>query len=108
LGSSDNLGITITKSRDKAQLKPGGTITYTLTYRNNSGSPATDIVIIDAVPANTTLAEPATGTDTTIEYYVSNAWTSTFSTTATKVKWTRTTELPAGTEATVSFVVQVK
>ena len=100
--------ITITKARDKSQVKPSGTITYTLTYRNNTGSPATDIVIIDAVPANTTLAEPATGTDTTIEYYVSGTWTPTFSTTATKVKWTRTTPLSAITEATVRFTVQVK
>ncbi|MEW6605820.1 MAG: beta-propeller fold lactonase family protein [bacterium] len=100
--------ITITKSRDKSLVKPGGTITYTLTYRNNSGSPATDIVIIDYIPANTTLDQPATGTDTIIEYYVGGSWTSTFSTTATMVKWTRTTPLPAVTEASVNFVVQVK
>jgi uncharacterized repeat protein (TIGR01451 family) len=100
--------ITITKARDKSQVKPGGTITYTLTYTNNTGSPATDIVIIDAVPANTILAEPATGTATTIEYFVNNAWTSTFSTAATKVKWTRTTPLSAISEATVSFTVKVK
>ncbi|MEW6618388.1 MAG: cytochrome D1 domain-containing protein [bacterium] len=100
--------ITITKSRDKSLVRPGGTITYTLTYRNNSGSPATDIMIIDYIPANTTLDQPATGTDTIIEYYVGGSWTSTFSTTATMVKWTRTTPLPAVSEATVSFVVQVK
>ena len=100
--------ISITKSRDKSQVKPKGTITYTLAYTNNAGSPATDIVIIDAVPANTTITEPATGTETTIEYYVSGAWTSTFSTAATKVKWTRTAALPAVTEATVQFTVKVK
>ncbi|MDI6736025.1 MAG: hypothetical protein QME42_07520, partial [bacterium] len=100
--------ITITKARDKSQVKPGGTITYTLTYKNNTGSPATDIVIIDYIPSNTTLTEPATGTDTTIEYYVSDAWTSTFSPTATKVKWIRTTPLSAISEATVRFTVKVK
>lgn len=100
--------ITITKERDKANVKPGGTITYTLTYRNNTGSPATDIVIIDYVPSNTTLTEPATGTATTIEYYVGDSWIPTFSTTATKVKWTRTTALSAGAEATVRFTVKVK
>jgi uncharacterized repeat protein (TIGR01451 family) len=100
--------ITVTKTRDKAQVRPGDTIIYTLTYRNNTGSDATDIVIIDYVPANTILVEPATGTDTTIEYYVNGAWTSTFSMTATKVKWTRTTPLQAGSEASVRFTVKVK
>ncbi len=100
--------ITVTKTRDKSQVKPCGTITYTLTYHNNAGSDATDIRIIDCIPANTALTEPATGTNTTIEYEVSGVWTTTFSATATKVRWTRTIPLPAGSEATASFTVKVK
>lgn len=46
--------LSITKSDGGAQVEPGGTISYTLTYANNGTGGATGVVITDVVPANTT------------------------------------------------------
>ena len=47
--------ITLSKSADVATAKPGDTITYTLTYGNTGAGDATNLVITDTIPANTTL-----------------------------------------------------
>ncbi|MDH3273605.1 MAG: DUF4347 domain-containing protein, partial [Gammaproteobacteria bacterium] len=47
--------ITLSKSADVATAKPGDAITYTLTYGNSSVGDATNLVITDTIPANTTL-----------------------------------------------------
>ncbi|MEA2558998.1 MAG: hypothetical protein QOH06_502 [Acidobacteriota bacterium] len=46
--------LSITKSDGGADVEPGGTISYTLTYANNGNEGATGVVITDIVPANTT------------------------------------------------------
>ena len=47
--------ITLNKSADVSTAKPGDTITYTLTYGNTGPGDATNLVITDTIPANTTL-----------------------------------------------------
>ena len=47
--------ITLSKSADVATAKPGDTITYSLTYGNTGPGDATNLVITDTIPANTTL-----------------------------------------------------
>ena len=47
--------ITLSKSADVTTAIPGDTITYTLTYGNTGPGDATDLVITDTIPANTTL-----------------------------------------------------
>jgi uncharacterized repeat protein (TIGR01451 family) len=46
-------GLVLTKAVDKASALAGDTVTYTLTYQNNSNEPITTIVINDATPAYT-------------------------------------------------------
>ena len=47
--------ITLSKAADKANARPGETVTYTLTYGNTGTGDATDLVITDTIPADTTL-----------------------------------------------------
>ncbi len=47
--------ITLSKSADVTTAIPGDTITYTLTYGNTGPGDATNLVITDTIPANTTL-----------------------------------------------------
>ena len=47
--------ITLSKSADVTTAIPGDTITYTLTYGNTGSGDATNLVITDTIPANTTL-----------------------------------------------------
>jgi uncharacterized repeat protein (TIGR01451 family) len=45
--------LVLTKTVDKATALAGDTVTYTLTYQNNSNAPISGIVINDATPAHT-------------------------------------------------------
>jgi uncharacterized repeat protein (TIGR01451 family) len=45
--------LTLTKSDGGASVAPGGTVTYTLTYSDVGGKPATGTVLSETVPANT-------------------------------------------------------
>ena len=47
-------GLVLTKAVDKATAQPNDTLTYTLTYQNNSNVAIASIVINDATPAYTT------------------------------------------------------
>jgi uncharacterized repeat protein (TIGR01451 family) len=47
-------GLVLTKAVDKATAQPNDTVTYTLSYQNNSSAPMASIVINDATPAYTT------------------------------------------------------
>jgi uncharacterized repeat protein (TIGR01451 family) len=47
--------VTLSKSADRATAKPTEVITYTLTYGNTGTGDATNLVITDTIPANTTL-----------------------------------------------------
>jgi uncharacterized repeat protein (TIGR01451 family) len=47
-------GLVLKKTVDKATALPNDTVTYTLTYQNNSNVPLASIVINDATPAFTT------------------------------------------------------
>ena len=52
-------GLVLTKTTDKATALPGDTITYTVSYQNNSSTPIGTIVISDATPAFTTFLSAA-------------------------------------------------
>ncbi|MGL4450093.1 MAG: hypothetical protein ACRCTZ_02740 [Sarcina sp.] len=44
----------ITKAVDKSQAAVGDTITYTLTFKNNGGTPMNNVILTDIIPAGTT------------------------------------------------------
>lgn len=46
--------ITLTKSADNASVAPGGTVTYTIYYKNVGTASAQNLVIKDTVPSNAT------------------------------------------------------
>jgi len=54
VGTSATAGLTLVKAVDKSTALPGETITYTLTYANNSSDPLANLVIFDSTPAFTT------------------------------------------------------
>ena len=51
---------TITDSSNTKGLRPGDTIIYTITIRNNGFVPTDSVVLYDYVPANTIFSESAT------------------------------------------------
>ena len=61
VGKSTDAGLRLVKAVDKMTAKPGDTITYTITYTNNSASALTNIRINDATPAYTTFNSAACG-----------------------------------------------
>lgn len=56
VGASSGAGLTLTKTVDSATALPGSSLTYTITYGNNSNGPLSNIVIHDTVPAFTSLS----------------------------------------------------
>jgi uncharacterized repeat protein (TIGR01451 family) len=55
--------LVLTKDDGGATVAPGGTITYQLAYSNGGDADATDVVLTDTVPANTTFDADASTVD---------------------------------------------
>jgi uncharacterized repeat protein (TIGR01451 family) len=51
----------ITKTADRAQARPGETITYTISYQNAGPTAATSVMVTDVLPAGTSLASAPGG-----------------------------------------------
>ncbi len=51
----------LTKAVDLTRASPGDLLSYTLSYANNGTAMASDVVILDALPARTTLVSTSTG-----------------------------------------------
>ena len=102
-------GLVLTKAVDKATALAGDTVTYTLTYQNNSSAPISSIVINDATPAYTTFLSarcvvppPLPAAITACTVTASPAVGATGS-----VKWTLTGTLSPSATAQVSYSVKV-
>lgn len=60
----------------KANVVPGDTVTFTLTYVNTGSEPATDVAIKDPVPANMAYVKgSAEGEGTSIDFSIDNGKT---------------------------------
>jgi uncharacterized repeat protein (TIGR01451 family) len=55
--------MSINKDADVNYADPGDTIIYTITYNNSGGGEATDVMITDTIPANTTFVSSSPGYD---------------------------------------------
>ena len=99
-------GLVLSKSVNRATAKSGDLITYTLTYRNASGVPLSNLMISDTTPAftvfisQTNSALPANLTGVTaITPAVNNSGA---------LKWTFTGTLAPSASGTVTFVVRLQ
>jgi uncharacterized repeat protein (TIGR01451 family) len=68
-GSSSTVTITVncailhvTKTPCPTTAVPGGILTYTITYSNSGAAPATNSVLVDTIPAGTSVADAGGGT----------------------------------------------
>ncbi len=113
-------GITLWKSVNPETATANATLTWTITYRNDSGMPVGDpgtgnglTVREDAIPANTTyVAGSASCSGSCIIYYSTDngmTWTTTEPAPSqlTRIKWFINQIIPAGATGTVSFQSKV-
>ena len=89
-------------------VAPGEVITYRLCYSNTGSSEATNVVITDGIPANTTYvpgsAQSGSGD---LEYYDGSAWSREEPETVTGLRWTIPNVPATGETACVAFSVRV-
>ncbi|MHB8173608.1 MAG: hypothetical protein ACYDFU_04005, partial [Nitrospirota bacterium] len=101
--------MSLSKSADKTNVSPGGTITYTVTYSNIGDASAYTVVFLDNVPANTTYATGSTqGAGTTIQFSHDggSTWNSSDTAPVTGIKWILSPLAP-GAGGTLSYRVTV-
>ena len=84
------------KVADVATVLPGGQIEYTIVIANIGNGPANGVIMTDTIPAGTTFVPASeSATAPTVSYDNANNW----------IKWTGT--IPAGSNVTIKFKVQV-
>ncbi|MGA2666815.1 MAG: DUF11 domain-containing protein [Patescibacteria group bacterium] len=102
-GSAPDLGryeygttpqLTLTKTVDKTQAQSGDTLTYTITYQNQTSDQLTNTSISDAIPANTNYVTSSVSASGTYDG-------------SSKVTWNLGTLSP-GASGSVSFKVTIK
>ncbi|MFB0538215.1 MAG: hypothetical protein ACETWR_24910, partial [Anaerolineae bacterium] len=104
-----NLTKTSQVSRGGTIVYPGDTITYTICYSNSGSAVATNVVISDLIPTNTTyIANSATAPNgETLEYYDGTTWGGPPEPTVVEgLRWLTDTLAPGSTYC-VQFSVQV-
>lgn len=102
--------LSLVKSVDVVNALPGDTLTYTVNYLNIGDDQATEVIIYEIIPSNSTYVEnSALGTGMTITYSVNNGSTydAPQSTSVTNIRFERGTALPLGSSGTIEFKVRV-
>lgn len=104
VGNTTDSGLRLVKSVDKATAATGDTITYTVTYVNQSDAAITALKVQDATPAYTVFASTACGAvpNAQISCAVSQAPAVGAS---GRIEWSFTGSLSAGGTGTVTFRV---
>jgi uncharacterized repeat protein (TIGR01451 family) len=105
VGNPTTAGLTLLKAVDKATALPGETITYTITYANNSDAPLASVIIYDATPAFTTFISATNSTLPTNFTAIAISAPSVGASGA--VKWTFTGTLAPGSTGAVEYKVNV-
>ena len=89
-------------------ISPGDRLTYTLCYSNSGSLTATNVVITDAVPVNTTYVPGSVTTKTgTVEFTDGGGWGSTEPLTVTGLRWLVGNLPPSGETSCVRFEVDI-
>jgi uncharacterized repeat protein (TIGR01451 family) len=106
VGTPSSAGLRLLKSVNLATALPGSTLTYTITYRNDSTGPLSTITVNDATPAFTTFVGASCGS------LPANLTACSVSTSPAlgglgSIIWTFTGTLAPAAQGTVSFSVQV-
>jgi uncharacterized repeat protein (TIGR01451 family) len=107
VGAATNAGLRLDKAVDKAAALPGATLTYTVTFTNDSTAALSNLKINDTTPAFTTFVSAACGSP------LPNSLTACTITTPTAgqsgaIQWTFTGTLGPTQTGTVSFVVKIQ
>src|SRR5207245_5843472 len=107
VGVPNDSGLSLLKAVDLAQATPGTTITYTLTFTNDSAGNLSNVVIYDSTPAFTTFVSaacPATLPNT----LTSCSITSPAASAAGSIKWTFAGTLAPSQSGIVTFKVKIQ
>jgi uncharacterized repeat protein (TIGR01451 family) len=100
----------INKAAEQAIVAPGGVISYTLSYENASETTAqTDVYVREPIPDHTDFISITGSGGNQVEYSWDNGltWLTTLPVTpVTHIRW-HDAEVPANTQVTVGFAVQV-
>lgn len=107
VGAATNSGLRLDKSVDKATALPGATLTYTVTFTNDSTAALSNLKINDTTPAFTTFVSAACGAP------LPNSLTACTITAPTAgqsgaIQWTFTGTLGPTQTGTVTFVVKIQ
>lgn len=105
VGDATTAGLALLKSVDKETALPGETISYTISYTNNSPDPVRDVVIFDTTPAFSTFVSAGNGplpADLAGVTIVNPAVGE-----EGAVSWTFTGTLAPGATGTVTFAVKI-
>ena len=107
--STVSAGLVLTKAVDKATALAGDSVTYTLTYQNNSSAPISSIVISDATPAYTTFLSARCVVPPPLPAAITACTVTTAPAVgaAGSVKWTLTGILSSSATGQVSYIVKV-
>ncbi len=105
VGEAGTAGLKLTKSVDQPTARPGETITYTITYTNNSPGPLRDVVIYDTTPAFSTFLGASNGPlpDSLTGVAIDQPALGDEGT----VRWTFTGTLAPGSTGTVTLAVKI-
>jgi uncharacterized repeat protein (TIGR01451 family) len=99
--------LVLTKTVDKASALAGETVTYTLTYQNNSNEPISSIVINDATPAHTNFFSANCVTPLPAALTACTVTTDPLVGAVRTIKWTLTGTLSPSAKGQVSYSVKV-
>lgn len=105
VGTGATVGLTLAKQVDKENVRPGETLTYTVTYTNQGAASLREVVIHDATPAYTRLVSIAAGappegvSSVTVVAPAVGA--------AGAIRWEFSGELAPGASGAVTFTVRV-
>lgn len=105
--SANTAGLRLEESVDKTTAPPGSTLTYTITFTNESAAPMTDLKITNTTPPYTTFVS-ATCDQPFADSLTDCAMTNPQSGQAGAIQWTFTGALAPAQAGRVSFTVKIE